>query len=283
MTVKTLLRTLPMNVGIENAFNTLESTPPETLLLRAKTAVADFLPRLMGALLFLILCRFLISGLIKLTKRILKASKIDPTLHSFILGVIRYSCRILVFIIALLILRVPVSPLVAVLGSVGLALSLALKDSLSNLAGGISILLNRPFLKGDLIAVQGAVGTVRSIELFYTRMVMDDGKIVYLPNGDVSKSIVTNYSAEPLTRVELTFTVPEQARPAKVRDLIGEVLSDSVYLLAEPAPVSEVTGKSEEGLKIVCKAWVKAEYYETATALLKAEIEARLQEASGSV
>lgn len=178
----------------------IKNADPYTLIEKLKSVLIDFTPRLLGVLIFLAVSHIVIKGLSAFLKNILKKSKIDPTLHSFILGVLKYSIWIIVMIIALIILGIPTTPLVTIMGSVGLALSLALKDSLANVAGGISILFSRPFDKNDSIDVKsyssanGFSGTVKKIDLFYTQIITDDGDMVYLPNGDVSKSVVTNHS-----------------------------------------------------------------------------------------
>jgi len=262
---------------IEDVFDSIKSMTPRALLERSKTALIDFLPGLAGALLLLVIAYFTISGLLKLIKRFLKASRIDATLHSFIIGTIKYISWIIAVIMALLILRVPVSPLVAVLGSVGLAFSLALRDSLANLTGGISILFNRPFLKGDLIEVKGAVGKVHSIELFYTRIMTDNDKTVYLPNGDIAKSIVTNYSAEPLKRIEFTFSVSADMDFETVKEIITGVIAGTPRTLTSPPPVVAVSEKNGGGCKISCKTWVKAEHYDDILAQLQGEVTKRFE------
>lgn len=220
-----------------------------------------------------------IRALKNLVKNLLKRSKIDPTLHAFILGVLKNSLWVLIIITVLLILKVPTTPLATILGSVGLALSLALKDSLSNIAGGISILFNRPFLKGDLVEIKGVVGVIRAIDLVYTRMLTDDDKTVYLPNGDVAKSIVTNYSSEPLKRLDLVLFIPIESDFEKAKIIILEILNNSAHTLTIPAPIVAVTGRNEDSYSVALKVWVHAEYYDLLSAALNTEIDRRLKAA----
>ncbi|MCL2034892.1 MAG: mechanosensitive ion channel family protein [Oscillospiraceae bacterium] len=252
--------------------DSIKNTTPKSLLEYAKTSLIAFLPRLAGALLLLIVAYFSIKGLVILIKRFLKASHVDATLHSFILGIFKTLSWIVVIIMALLILRVPVSPLVAVLGSVGLAFSFAIRDNLANITGGVSILFSRPFLKGDLIEVNGVAGEVKSIELFYTRIITDDNKAVYLPNGDIAKSVVTNHSAEPLQRADLTFLIPADIDFEKAKTIIGAIVAESAHTLKSPAPLISVNEKTKDGRVISCRVWVKARYYDDAFERLQNEI-----------
>lgn len=276
----TLLTAAPgIAENFEEAVDALTKTSPQILLENIKAAVIDYLPRLLGAALLLLFGHVLIKGVVKFVKGLLKRSKIDVTLHHFILGLLKNSLWVLLAVMLLLVLKVPVTPLVTILGSVGLALSLALKDSLSNIAGGISVLFNRPFAKGDLVEIKGVVGTIHAIELMYTRMRTDDDKIVYLPNGDVSKSVVVNYSSEPLKRLDFVFFIPLSSDFEKVRDIILSILKSSAYTLTQPVPIIAVNGRNEDSFSVMCKVWAKAEYFDAISATLGDEIDRRLKEA----
>lgn len=274
-----LLSAADLTENFESAVNDLQQTSPQKLLETIKTGLLNYLPRLLGAFLLFVAGHIIIKALGKLVKKLLKSSKIDVTLHNFILGLLKNALWILLGVILLLILKVPVTPLITVLGSVGLALSLALKDSLANVAGGISVLFNRPFAKGDLVEIKGVVGTIRAIELFYTRMQTDDDKIIYLPNGDVAKSIVINYSSEPLKRLDLVFFVPLESDFEKVRGIILSILDSSAYMLTQPAPIITVNGRNDDGFSISCKVWTKEEYFDRISVTLGDEIDRRLKEA----
>lgn len=166
-----------------------------------KGVVVEYAPRVLGALLFVIVAYFLIKLILKGSRSGLKSSSVDATLHNFILGTFKILLWMIVVLIVFLILKIPVSPLAAVLGSVGLAFSLALRDNISNITGGLSILINRPFIKGDHIEVKGVAGKVWDIDLFYTRLVTEEGKVIYLPNSDMAKAQITN-STLSVMRIE---------------------------------------------------------------------------------
>lgn len=262
--------------------NDIENSDPNTLLLRLKTSILDIAPRLFGVLVILAFSHVFVKLFIKFIKKLLTRSKIDPTLHNFILGVIKISIWVLTIIMCLIALNVPVSPLITVIGSVGLALSLALKDSLTNVAGGISILFNRPFAKGDLIGItlgiNTIVGTVQEIDLFYTKVTTDDSRTIYLTNGDVAKAIVTNYSSEPLGKLDLMFFIPVESSFEKAKEIISSVLSSSAYTLTQPAPVIGISGRNEDSYSISCKVWVKAEYCDTIGTPLHEGIDLKLKQ-----
>lgn len=267
-------------LNIEEAVSNLGNTDPNTLLASAKAIFLDFAPRVLGVLLILVLSHIFITAFAKFTKKILSRSKVDPTLHNFIVGVVKNAVWVVVIITCLLILKVPTSPLVTVIGSVGLALSLALKDSLANIAGGISVLFNHPFSKGDLIEIKGMVGTVRAIDLVYTRIKTDDEKTVYLPNGDVAKSVVINYSSEPLKRLDLVFFIPVESDFEKAREIILSVLNSSAYTLKQPEPIISISGRNADSYSVSCKVWAKAEHYDSISSPLSEGIDFKLKQAN---
>lgn len=250
----------------------------EIFLQDFKLMLLAYIPRILGVLFLLAATNVIIKALNKLVKKLLKRTKLDPTLHNFICAVLRIGLWVVSIVAALLILQVPTSPLVTVMGSAGLALSLALKDSLANVAGGISVLAYRPFAIGDLIEVKGVVGIVTDIELFYTYISTDDGKMVYLPNGDLSKSVVTNYSTEPLKRLKLEFFIPLQSDFTKAKDIIAGILESSSQILTQPAPIITIKGSNDDSYMVSCKAWTKAVHFESISQRLGDEIDRKLKE-----
>lgn len=250
----------------------------ETFLQSFTVILLAYIPRILGALLLLAATKIIVGALDKLVKNILKRSKLDTALHHFIRSILRVGLWIVSIVAALLILKVPTSPLVTIMGSAGLALSLALKDSLSNAAGGVSVLANRPFTIGDLIEVGGVIGVVKYIELFYTHVITDDGKMVYLPNGDLSKSVVINYSTEPLKRIDLEFFIALQSDFSKTKEIVSGILINSAHILTKPAPIIEIKGRSDDSYIVSCKAWTKAEYFDAVSQKLGEEIDRKLKE-----
>lgn len=256
--------------AVEEVIETIQETPPAVLLDKFKAFVADYLPRLLWALVLLAVGYVVLNALAKAFKKLLKRSRVDATLHSFIVSMSKILGGTLLIILCLGILRVPLAPLVTALGTVGLAVSLAVKDSLANIAGGMSVLFNRPFAKGDLVEIKDKIGVVRRIELVYTLLMTDDDKLVYLPNGDVAKSVIINYTTEPLRRLDMQFSAEMSFEAAQA--IILRVLQSSAFLLPSPAPVLRVYGQEGNMLLIICKVWAKQEHADELEMPLRQEI-----------
>lgn len=174
-------------------------------------------------------------GRLKLMKRI------DPSVSGFLLNAVTLVLRIAVLASAALILGVPGSAFVALFGSAGVALGLALQGSLSNLAGGLMLLFFRPFSVGDYIMAGDKEGTVKQITAFYTSIVTGDNKRIVLPNGTLTNGTIVNYSAEPTRMVDLAFTMSDGAEPGRVREiLLGEAAANPM-VLPDPAPAAPMT------------------------------------------
>ena len=157
-----------------------------------------------------------------------RAGHIDASLQKFLLYVVRAILYFVLIIICAGQLGLPVNSLIALLGTLGLAVSLALQDALKNIAGGIFLLFSKPFATGDIINVDGVLGTVHEIGITHTVLLTDDNRKVFIPNGKTSALTVTNYSADELRRVEIIFTVPYKTDIALAKKIIGEtVLADS--------------------------------------------------------
>ncbi|PWM25999.1 MAG: small-conductance mechanosensitive channel, partial [Oscillospiraceae bacterium] len=152
------------------------------------------LSNLLPALLVLVICLLIKRFLMKLAERAISSSKIDPSLHAFLRSSIDIGLLILIALIVADKLGIPVASLIAALGVIGLAVSLAVQNTLSNIAGGILILFSKPFAVGDYVEAGGVGGTVREIGLVYTKLATVDNKLISVPNGDISAAKITNYS-----------------------------------------------------------------------------------------
>ena len=153
-------------------------------------------------------------------------------------------------------LGLPVNSMVALVGVVGVALSLSLQGSLSNLAGGITIMVTRPFAVGDYVEAGDAAGTVAEIGLVYTKLKTIDNKLIYIPNGEVSSEVITNYSAQDKRRVDLTFSVSYDADPEQVKETIRQVVEAHPKGKREPQPpFVRTTALGESGVSYTLRVW----------------------------
>lgn len=213
------------------------------------------------ALVILLVGWILITIILRLSRRALGKSRLDGALHTFILNSIKAVLWIFVIISALAKLEVATTSMVAVLSAGGAAIALALKDSLGNVAGGIIILINKPFSRGDTIEVQGTTGVVDSIDLLTTKLHTFDNKVVTIPNGTITTSILTNYSREDTRRVDCVFGISYEADILKAKEILRSVAEASPQILAEPAPVIGVASQGEHAVTLDLKVWCSTSDY----------------------
>lgn len=202
----------------------------------------------------------LVMGLVD---RAMERRKTDETLNRFLHSFLRMALKILLFISVVSILGVPTASFIAVLGAAGLAVGFALQGSLSNFAGGVLILIFRPFKVGDYIEGGGHSGTVREIQILYTVLVTPDNKTVVIPNGSLSNSSVVNYSLNETRRVDFTFGVGYGADIAEVKRVIGQVAAAHELILQEPAPFVRLAEHGDSAIVFAVRVWVEKEDYWT--------------------
>ncbi len=219
--------------------------------------------KLIGAILFLVI-GFKLTGFI--TKKISKAkalNRIESSTRGFIQSVLGVILKILVGITALAILGVPMTSMVAVITSCGLAIGLALQGSLSNIAGGFILLVVKPFSVGDFIISGDISGTVESIGIFHTKVITVDNKKIIVPNSTISNATLTNVSALKERRVDLTFTASYNADISTVENTLLAVCDRHELILKDPAPFARLSSHKDSALEYTVRAWCKAEDYWT--------------------
>ena len=213
--------------------------------------ILDKLPSLIFAVLFLLIGMFLIKQIMRILKRAFNRSNMDGIMSSFIRSVAKIILYVLLIVIALSILDVPMDSIVAVIASAGVAIGLALKDSLSNLAGGFIILFSKPLKEGDTIEADGVMGKVEAITILYTRIVTVDNKTVFIPNGVVASGKIINYTDKETRRVDLNFGISyEDDIDAARVVLLDEVKANREALLMEAKAneksKAEIVAENEE-------------------------------------
>ena len=184
------------------------------------------------AIIVLIVGCIVIRSVKKGVNRMQQKSKIDKTVQSVIRNVISVLLYAILIIAIIGILGIPTSSVIAVLASCGLALGLAMQGALGNLAGGLIILLFKPFRVGDFIESTGAIGTVKDISIFYTVITTIDNKRISVPNGSLMNSNVTNFSAEPQRRIDIDFKITNDIDAEFVKSVLLKVASETEGVLA---------------------------------------------------
>ncbi|MEG1850007.1 MAG: mechanosensitive ion channel family protein, partial [Oscillospiraceae bacterium] len=211
-----------------------------------------------AVLLFAIGCAA-IGLAVKALSRALAATKIDATLHPFLCSAAKVLLFIMLSVGCIDVLGIPTASVVAAMASVGLALSLSVKDHLSNLIGGVVILMTKPFVSGNYIEIDGVSGIVGEIGLIYTILHTFDNKKIFIPNNDAAKAKITNHSAEAERRLDLTFSIGYGDDYEQARALILETAQQTGLVLPAPAPMARMSGHGASAVSIVCRLWVRWE------------------------
>ena len=212
--------------------------------------------------LFALLVSFYIINIIskKIRKIMLKKER-DKTITSVVYQIIRKGSKILLFIIFLGYVGVDTAGIGSIIASAGLAIGLALQGSLSNFAGGVIIIVMRPFKLGDYISAQGESGTVEDIRMFYTYLNTPDNKVVMIPNGILANGTMINYSTKELRRVDFEFGISYDEDFERAKQVIWDVIDNTENVLMDPKPLVRVNGQKDSCVSIAVKVWVKNSDY----------------------
>lgn len=239
-------------------------------ILAQREPLLNFFKTLVFALIVFLIGRRIVKGLLRMTNRAMERKEVEVSIQKFGMSFAGFAYNILLVFIVAGILGVGTSSIVAMLGSAGLAIGLALQDSMSNLAGGVLILLLKPFKVGDYIITSGEEGTVTSIDIFYTRIHTTDNKVIVIPNGTISSSNVTNTSNQQERMLILDFMVHYSARTSDVRKLVLEILHEEEHICQDKDMSVVICALNPLRVKMQAKAWVKnSEYWPTRFALFE--------------
>lgn len=221
------------------------------------------LPTILFALVFFAFGMLIIKQMMRILKRAFDRSKMDGIMASFVRSVVKIILYVLLVVIVLSLVDVPMDSIVAVIASAGVAVGLALKDSLSNLAGGFIILFSKPLKEGDTVEVDGTVGKVEAISILYTRMVTSDNTTVYIPNGVVAGEKIINYTTKELRRVELQFGIAKESDIDAARQIILHEVGQAPEAIADPEPTVLVGSQDKTSVTLILQVWTKTELYWT--------------------
>lgn len=238
--------------GVENASSLLTSITDKFI---------SALPVLAFAIIVFFAGIILSKLVVKFASKFIERSNIENTAGSFLISLIRVVLYILVAIIALSMLNVPMTSIVTVIGTAGLAIGLALQNSLSNLAGGFIILFSKPFKSGDLIEIDNSLGTVNSIGILYTKIITPDNKSIFIPNGKITDAKIINYSEISTRRVDLSFDISYDNDFEKAKNIIKKVIESDSLILREPEPLVRMNAQKESSLGICVQVWTNNEDY----------------------
>lgn len=211
--------------------------------------------KLFAAVIVAALCLLIIRILLEITDRTLRKTRLDDTLKRLIRGVLRALLVFIGIIVVLGCLDIPVTSLVAVLSVIGLALSLALQNFLSNVAGGLQLLVSLPFKIGDYVEIGGRVGTVVEMTVFYTKLASLDRKLYQLPNSFVVSETIVNYSSEEKRWMELKVSTSYEANTEHVRTVLTKLVDEHPLTISEPAPFVHVNNYGDSAIEYIIRVW----------------------------
>lgn len=216
---------------------------------------------ILKAVLVFIVGRFLIALLNKVVVKMLNKRDVDVSIKSFIRSLVSILLTVLLIVSVVGALGIETTSFAALLASGGVAIGMALSGNLQNFAGGLVVLLFKPYKVGDYIQSQNESGTVKEIQIFHTILATVDNKIIYIPNGALSSGVVINYSHQTTRRIEWVFGIDYGEDYEKVKAIIAEVLAAESRILLDPAPFTALHALASSSVNVVVRVWVASDDY----------------------
>lgn len=223
--------------------------------------MVPFLINVLVALAILIVGGWIATHFTRLLDKVMQIRHIDEALRSFLLAIVSTLFKFIIALVAIEQLGVDTTSLLAILGAAGLAVALALKDSLSNFASGVMLILFKPFKVGDFVEAGGTSGICEKITVFNTISKSLDNKEIIVPNTQISSGTIVNYSAKPTRRIDLVIGIGYDDDIKKARDLLQQILDSDDRVLKDPAPVIAVDQLGESSVDIIVRPWVLTSNY----------------------
>ncbi|MRX39717.1 mechanosensitive ion channel [Flavobacterium sp. LC2016-23] len=223
--------------------------------------LVDYSLKLVSAFIILFVGIYAIRLINRIITKVMVQRNLDPTLTKFLSDILIWALRILLFVTFISKLGIETSSFVAILGAMGLAVGLSLQGSLSNFAGGMLIIVFKPFKVGDTIEAQGVIATVLEIQIFITKMLTANNQTVFVPNGALSNGTIINYSMQGERRADLTFAVSYDSDIKKAKEVLLEVLNTNPKVLKKPAPEVFVKNLTASSIEFSVRPWAKNENY----------------------
>ena len=248
--------------GLAQTLTDLSGMTPEGIKQTITAFVVSFSIKLIKVLLIWFVGRWVLKRVVRLLKRIMEKHVDNVTVRSFVISIIDVLVMIMLILMIIGVLGIDTSSFIAIFASAGVAIGMALSGTLQNFAGGVMILLFRPFKVGDFIEAQGVAGTVKEIQMFNTIVHTGDNKVILLPNGPVSTGIINNYSRAPLRRVDFTFSISYGDDFNKAKEVLLALVAEDERVLTEPAaPFVELGALAASSIDLTVRLWCKQEDY----------------------
>jgi small conductance mechanosensitive channel len=223
--------------------------------------VTDFGINLVIAIITLIVGLWVIKAIMGGIKKAMTKQNVEVTLSKFLLSILNITLKIMLLISVISMVGIEMTSFIAILAAAGLAVGMALSGTLQNFAGGVMILIFKPFKVGDFISAQGFSGTVNEIQIFNTILKTPDNKTIIIPNGGLSTGAMTNFSVEPQRRVDFTFGIGYGDDIDKARNIIKRLIDEDARILKDPAPFVAVSELADSSVNFAVRVWANAADY----------------------
>ena len=255
-----LLQAAPLEAGKE-VIEAAKSGQVDQLVRQAISMGMEAGKSILLAIVIAVVGRYAIKFINKLVARMLERRNVEPTVQSFLKSFVNILLVILLIITVISTLGVNTTSLAALLASAGLAVGMALSGNLQNLAGGIILLLFKPYKVGDFIEAQGVSGIVKAIQIFHTILTTTDNKELFIPNGALSSGNITNYTKNDLRRVDFKISVEYGTETEKVKQVTLDLIQKDERILKDPAPFIAMSAMADSSVDFVLRVWTKASDY----------------------
>ncbi|NJB70928.1 small conductance mechanosensitive channel [Saonia flava] len=256
-----------------------ELTSYEKIIEKIMSWIWEFMPNLIIAIIILVVGLWVIKFINRMVRKFFKIKDYDETLESFAQSFIKISLKVVLFVLVITQLGVKSSSLVAMVGAAGLAIGLALQGSLANFAGGVLILIFKPFKVGDFISAQGVDGTVKEISIFTTKLNTFGNQVAIVPNGQLSNNNIINYDAENIRRDKINVGIGYGSNIKTAKDILLKICDDNEIILTEPAPEVYVAELGESSVNLTLRFWAKNDVFWAAHFHVMEELKYRFDDA----
>lgn len=246
---------------------------------QAWTMILEYGPKLLLAIITLLIGLWIIKHLVRLVEKGLNKGKTDSTLVPFAMNLVSWVLKLLLFLSVATMIGIETTSFIAIFSAATLAIGLALQGSLSNFAGGVMLLIFRPYKTGDLIEAQGHLGVVKTIQLFNTILISPENKTIIVPNGAVAGNSIVNFTAEGQLRVDLSAGISYDADLKKAKQVLMDILVNDPLVLKDPAPFVGVSEMADSSVNFAVRPWAKVEDYWTVYFGVNEKIKLALDEA----
>ncbi|WP_405610015.1 mechanosensitive ion channel family protein [Polaribacter sp. Asnod1-A03] len=229
---------------------------------RLTNLVIEYTPKILIALAILLVGLFVIKIVVRTSRKMMKKAGLDETLQKFLGDLLGWALKILLFITVIAKLGIETASFAAIIAAAGLAVGLALQGSLGNFAGGVLIMIFKPFKLGDLIEAQGQIGGVKEISIFTTKLIGLSNKEIIIPNGNLSNGTIVNYTTLGTRRVDFTIGVSYDADIKQTKEVLMNVLTANPKVLETPAPTVVVLELADSSVNFAVRPWcITADYW----------------------